>query len=46
VYPIAPYYSRPLERAGLLLGYSGLTPNDLAEATRRLGAVLREIPSR
>jgi GntR family transcriptional regulator/MocR family aminotransferase len=46
VYPIAPYYSRPLERAGLLLGYSGLTPGDLAEATRRLGAVLREIPSR
>jgi len=46
VYPIAPYFWKPIERAGLLLGYSGLTPADLNESTRRLGAVLREIPSR
>jgi GntR family transcriptional regulator/MocR family aminotransferase len=45
VYPIAPYFSRPPRRAGLLLGYSGRAARDVAEAARRLGAVLRQTAS-
>ncbi len=41
LYPIAPYYMTRAPRAGLLLGYSAITPRDLGEATRRLGEVLR-----
>jgi len=43
VYPIAPYYQAPPTRAGLLLGYSGLSPNDLQEGARRLALALREV---
>jgi DNA-binding transcriptional MocR family regulator len=43
VYPISPYYLNAPTEAGLLLGYSGLSPADLGEATRRLGAVLHEV---
>lgn len=42
VYPVAPYFSRPPRRAGLLLGYSGLAARDVAEGARRLAGVLRE----
>ena len=42
VHPVAPYFSRPPRRAGLLLGYAGLAARDLAEAARRLGGVLRQ----
>lgn len=41
LYPIAPYYVTRTPRAGLLLGYSAITPRDIGEATRRLGEVLR-----
>lgn len=40
LHPIGPHYARAPRRAGLLLGYAGLAPRDLAEATRRLGALL------
>jgi len=40
LYPIAPYYADPPPRAGLLLGYAGLSPRDLAEAARRLARLL------
>lgn len=41
LYPISPYYYTRPPRAGLLLGYSAITPRDIGEATRRLGEVLR-----
>lgn len=41
LYPISPYYVTRPPSAGLLLGYSALSPRDLGEATRRLGEVLR-----
>jgi GntR family transcriptional regulator / MocR family aminotransferase len=44
IYDVAPYFSQHGARAGLLLGYSALSPTDLAEAGRRLGALLAEIP--
>lgn len=40
LYPIAPYYAEPPPRAGLLLGYAGLSPRDLGEAARRLARLL------
>lgn len=47
LYPITPYFSAPPPVAGLLLGYSGLSCRDLAEASRRLGQLLqRRRPSR
>lgn len=43
VYPIAPYYLEPPERAGLMLGYSALPPADIAEGARRLSLALRDV---
>lgn len=43
IYPVAPYFSMPGARGGLLLGYSALSPADLAEAGRRLAAVLADV---
>jgi GntR family transcriptional regulator / MocR family aminotransferase len=45
VYPADPYYARLPRRGALLLGYSGLSPRDIGEATRRLGDVLSRVPS-
>jgi GntR family transcriptional regulator/MocR family aminotransferase len=39
-YPVSPYFQRAPQRAGLLLGYSGLSAKDVAEGARRLAAVL------
>ncbi len=41
LYPISPYYAAAPRRAGLRRGYAGLSPRDLHEAARRLGALLR-----
>ncbi|MBI2218298.1 MAG: PLP-dependent aminotransferase family protein [Candidatus Rokubacteria bacterium] len=41
VYPVAPYYSRPPARAGLLLGYASLTDRQIHEGIRRLAEVVR-----
>ncbi len=40
-YPMSPYFQRVPERAGLLLGYSGLSARGVAEGAKRLAAVLR-----
>jgi GntR family transcriptional regulator/MocR family aminotransferase len=40
VYPISPYYAKPPAQLGLLLGYCGLPPAEITEATRRLCQVL------
>ena len=42
LYPIAPYYLKPQQRAGLLLGYADLPPADLDAAMRIFGECLRE----
>jgi GntR family transcriptional regulator/MocR family aminotransferase len=41
LYPIAPYYLAPPARPGLLLGYAGLAPGEIAAAMRLFGACLR-----
>ena len=43
LYPIAPYYLRPQQRAGLLLGYADLPPADLDAAMRIFGDCLRAV---
>jgi len=43
VYPVAPFYSRPPRRTGLLLGYTSLNGKEIAEGIRRLGSVLESI---
>jgi hypothetical protein len=40
-YPLSRYTIRPLDRGGLLLGYAGCPPDDLAVAAVRLGRALR-----
>jgi len=40
VYPISPYYLKPPERTGVLLGYSRVTESQILEGIRRLGRVL------
>lgn len=42
VYPIAPFYSRVPDRAGLLLGYASLTTGDIGEGIKRLAQILRQ----
>ena len=39
IYPVTPYYMRPPRRAGLLVGYAGLTEREIRDGI----AVLREI---
>jgi GntR family transcriptional regulator/MocR family aminotransferase len=43
VYPVAPFYSRPPRRTGLLLGYTSLNGKEIAEGIRRLGSVLESM---
>jgi GntR family transcriptional regulator / MocR family aminotransferase len=40
VYPISPYYSRPLRRAGLLFGYASLTEREIRAGIRRLAELI------
>jgi len=46
VYPAAPYYLRPPERASLLMGYTGLNERAIEEGLRRLGREVRRLASR
>ena len=43
VYPIAPYYLTPPDRAGLLLGYANLSEEEIREGVRRLAAVMKAL---
>jgi len=45
LYPIAPYYLRPQQRSGVLLGYADLPPADLDAAMRIFGDCLRAVSS-
>jgi GntR family transcriptional regulator / MocR family aminotransferase len=40
IYPLAPYYVNPPPRAGLILGYSGLSERDIRAGVRALADVL------
>ena len=40
LYSIAPYYARPLHRAGLLFGYASLTEADIRAGIRRMATVV------
>lgn len=40
VYPIAPYFAQPPNRAGLLLGYAALPPSEIREGIKRLATVV------
>ncbi|RNF84133.1 PLP-dependent aminotransferase family protein [Montanilutibacter psychrotolerans] len=42
LYPIAPYYLDPPDRAGLLLGFASLSVAEIGEAVRLFAACLRE----
>ena len=42
LYSIRPYYLEPPDRAGLLMGYCGLSPAEIQEATRLFGRCLAE----
>ena len=49
VYPLSPLYARPTvgagrRPAGLILGYAGLTPGQVAQGVRMLGRVLAQGP--
>ena len=44
LHPVHPYYRVPPPRLGLLLGFAGLFPSQIEEATRILGACLRALP--
>jgi len=43
LHTIRPFYMNPPEREGLILGYAGLPPAEILEATRLLGECLDEI---
>jgi GntR family transcriptional regulator/MocR family aminotransferase len=40
IYSVAPYYANPPERAGLLLGYAGLTDGEIRDGIRALASVI------
>jgi len=44
LHPVHPYYRIPPPRPGLLLGFAGLFPSQIEEATRILGDCLRALP--
>ncbi|HEY9028596.1 MAG TPA: PLP-dependent aminotransferase family protein [Burkholderiaceae bacterium] len=43
LHPVHPYYRTPPPRLGLLLGFAGLFPNQIDEATKILGECLRAV---
>jgi len=43
LYPIAPLYADPPDRAGLLMGYCGLSTREIEQALKVLGACLDEL---
>jgi GntR family transcriptional regulator / MocR family aminotransferase len=44
LYPIAPLYAVPPDRAGLLMGYCGLSTREIGEATEVFGSCLDALP--
>jgi GntR family transcriptional regulator/MocR family aminotransferase len=40
LYPVAPYYLEPPQRAGLLLGYASMTEGEIRAGVQRFAAVL------
>lgn len=40
IYSVAPYFMRPVRRAGLLLGYTAMTPDEIRQGVRHLASVL------
>ncbi len=46
VYPVTPYFLKAPRRAGLLLGYAGLSENEIRRGIRQLAAVLELLPRR
>ena len=42
IYPVAPYYATPPDRAGLLLGYAGLTEREIRDGIRVLARVVSQ----
>lgn len=40
IYSVAPNFMRPMRRAGLLLGYTAMTPEEIRAGIRRLASVL------
>jgi GntR family transcriptional regulator / MocR family aminotransferase len=44
VYPVAPYYVRPPQEAGLLIGYGSLNEREVRAGVRILAEVLRDLP--
>jgi GntR family transcriptional regulator/MocR family aminotransferase len=46
LYPMAPHYSNPPQREGLILGYCSLSTIELREAMQLFGACLDEIDAR
>ena len=43
VYPATPYFVRPVERPGLILGYSALDEDAITEGIRRLRLAIDEV---
>jgi GntR family transcriptional regulator/MocR family aminotransferase len=44
IYPVHPYYAKPPERAGFVLGYAGLGERDIESGIRELAGALAELP--
>jgi GntR family transcriptional regulator/MocR family aminotransferase len=40
IYSVAPYFIRPVHRAGLLMGYTAMTPDEIRAGVHRLASVL------
>jgi GntR family transcriptional regulator/MocR family aminotransferase len=43
VYPAGPYYARPVERPGLVIGYASLDEHQIAEGIRRLRLAIDDV---
>ena len=44
LHPVHPYYRKPPPQLGLLLGFAGLFPSQIEDATKILGDCLRALP--
>ena len=44
LYPIAPYYSRPPERGGLLMGFASMSVAEIEQAVQIVAGCLRAMP--
>jgi GntR family transcriptional regulator/MocR family aminotransferase len=46
LYSIAPYYQRPPDRAGLLMGYAGMSVGEIEQAVNLFGGCVQETLAR